>query len=45
MCPVYENMLFLTVTLKPSRQSECLTVNIRGVAWDFEDVRTIINFS
>ena len=28
LCPVYENTLFLTIALKPSRQSECLTVNI-----------------
>ena len=25
----YQSVLFLTVTLKPSRQSECLTVNCR----------------
>ena len=31
VCPVYENMLFLTVTLKPSRQSECLTVNMSKI--------------
>ena len=28
VCPVYENMLFLTVALKPSRESECLTVHM-----------------